>query len=146
MDKQSKKTYKAWLNGFIGVLIFSGSLPATRLAVMEFTPIFLTVARASIAGILALTVLLVFNENRPTKIQFSQLAVTAIGVVIGFPLFSAMALKYITSASSVVFIGILPLLTAVFGVIRSGERPKPAFWLFSILGALMVMGFAILCP
>lgn len=29
------RTAAGWLNGFIGVLIFSGSLPATRMAVME---------------------------------------------------------------------------------------------------------------
>ncbi len=143
MNKLPIKLNKAWINGFIGVLIFSGSLPATRIAVMGFTPIFVTVARASVAGLLALSVLLIFKQKRPTKKQFAQLIVTAIGVVIGFPLFSAMALKYITSASSVVFIGILPLLTAIFGVIRNEERPRPAFWLFSILGASLVVSFAV---
>ena len=60
------------------------------------------------------------------------LAVVALGVVIGFPLLTALALQHITSARSIVFIGLLPLATAIFGVIRGGERPKPAFWLFSI--------------
>ncbi|WP_017257649.1 DMT family transporter [Pedobacter arcticus] len=143
MEKLPEKSSKGWVNGFIGVLIFSGSLPATRIAVMGFNPIFVTVARASVAGLLAVFVLLFFNQRRPTKKQFSQLIVTAIGVVIGFPLFSAMALKHITSASSVVFIGILPLLTAIFGVIRNEEKPHPAFWLFSILGASLVVGFAV---
>lgn len=142
MNKLPEKSGKGWINGFIGVLIFSGSLPATRIAVMGFSPIFVTVARASIAGLLAISVLFFLNQKKPTKKQFSQLAVTAIGVVIGFPLFSAMALKHITSASSVVFIGILPLLTAIFGVMRNGEKPRPAFWLFSILGASLVVGFA----
>ncbi|RUZ79548.1 EamA/RhaT family transporter, partial [Mesorhizobium sp. M7A.F.Ca.CA.001.14.1.1] len=44
------KTASGWMNGFIGVLIFSGSLPATRVAVREFDPTFLTSARAAIAG------------------------------------------------------------------------------------------------
>ena len=43
-----------WLSGFLGVVIFSGSLPATRVAVMDLDPVFLTVARAAIAGFLGL--------------------------------------------------------------------------------------------
>ncbi|MES1150123.1 MAG: DMT family transporter, partial [Bradyrhizobium guangdongense] len=65
-------------------------------------------------------------------------------VVVGFPLLTALALQHITAAHSVVFVGLLPLSTAVFGVLRGGERPKPAFWLFSILGAVTVAGFALL--
>ena len=64
-------------------------------------------------------------------------------MVIGFPLLTALALRHITSAHSIVFIGLLPLATALFGVLRGGERPKPAFWLFSGLGSLAVAGFAL---
>ncbi|POA59810.1 MULTISPECIES: DMT family transporter [unclassified Pseudomonas] len=137
-----EKTSSGWLNGFLGVLIFSGSLPATRVAVAEFDPLFLTVARATIAGILALAILLLFKERRPSKPQLLPLAVVALGVVLGFPLLTALALQYVTSAHSIVFLGLLPLATAVFGVIRGGERPRPVFWLFSILGSLLVMGYA----
>ncbi|MBC2657822.1 DMT family transporter [Pseudomonas sp. MSSRFD41] len=137
-----EKTSSGWLNGFLGVLIFSGSLPATRVAVAEFDPLFLTVARATIAGILALAILLLFKERRPNKQQLLPLAVVALGVVLGFPLLTALALQYVTSAHSIVFLGLLPLATAVFGVIRGGERPRPVFWLFSILGSLLVMGYA----
>ncbi|MFK3790433.1 DMT family transporter [Pseudomonas piscis] len=137
-----EKTSSGWLNGFLGVLIFSGSLPATRVAVAEFDPLFLTVARATIAGILALAILLLFKERRPSKPQLLPLAAVALGVVLGFPLLTALALQYVTSAHSIVFLGLLPLATAVFGVIRGGERPRPVFWLFSILGSLLVMGYA----
>lgn len=136
------KTSSGWLNGFLGVLIFSGSLPATRVAVAEFDPVFLTVARATIAGVLALAILLLFKERRPGKQQVLPLAIVALGVVLGFPLLTALALQYVTSAHSIVFLGLLPLATAVFGVTRGGERPRPVFWLFSILGSLLVMGYA----
>jgi drug/metabolite transporter (DMT)-like permease len=132
-----------WINGFIGVVIFSGSLPATRVAVMQFDPVFLTVARAAIAGILALGLLLVFRQKRPNSGEIVSLAVVALGVVVGFPLLTALALQHVTSAHSIVFIGLLPLATAIFGVVRGGERPKPAFWLFSILGSALVAGFAL---
>jgi len=132
-----------WINGFIGVLIFSGSLPATRLAVLEFNPIFLTVARATIAALLGLCLLWLFKEKRPARHQLVPLIIVALGVVIGFPLLTALALQYVTSAHSIVFVGLLPLATAVFGVLRGGERPQPVFWLFSILGSLLVMGYAV---
>jgi drug/metabolite transporter (DMT)-like permease len=132
-----------WINGFIGVLIFSGSLPATRVAVLEFDPVFLTVARAMIAGFLGLALLLIFREKRPNRSQIMPLLLVAFGVVLGFPLLTALALQQVSSAHSIVFLGLLPLTTAVFGVLRGGERPRPGFWVFSILGSLLVIGYAL---
>ncbi|WP_179178890.1 DMT family transporter [Pseudomonas sivasensis] len=133
---------QGWINGFIGVVIFSGSLPATRLAVMEFDPVFLTMIRAAIAAALGLLLLWLFKEKRPARTQWAPLLIVSLGVVIGFPLLTALALQYVTSAHSIVFIGLLPLATAVFGVLRGGERPRPVFWVFSILGSALVMGYA----
>ncbi|AUZ46652.1 DMT family transporter [Pseudomonas orientalis] len=133
---------QGWINGFIGVVIFSGSLPATRLAVMEFDPVFLTVIRATLAAILGVCLLRLFKEKRPSRRQWTPLAIVALGVVIGFPLLTALALQYVTSAHSIVFIGLLPLATAIFGVLRGGERPRPVFWLFSVMGSALVMGYA----
>lgn len=138
------KATSGWINGFIGVVIFSGSLPATRMAVLQFDPLFLTVARAAIAGLLALVLLLAFREKRPARADLVPLAIVALGVVVGFPLLTALALQHVTSAHSTVFIGLLPLATAVFGVIRGGERPRPAFWLFSLAGSGAVVGFALM--
>lgn len=137
------RTATGWINGLVGVIIFGRSLPATRVAVLQFDPRFLTVARATIAGLLALCLLLVFREKRPTSSDLVSLVVVALGVVVGFPLLTALALQHVTSAHSIVFIGLLPLATAIFGVIRGGERPKPAFWIFSVLGSATVVGFAL---
>jgi len=137
------RTTDGWGSGLLGVIIFSGSLPATRVAVGGFTPLFLTSARAVIAALLGATLLLALNQKRPEKADLVPLAVVALGVVIGFPLLTALALQHITSAHSIVFIGLLPLATALFGVVRGGERPKPAFWLFSVVGAASVAGFAL---
>lgn len=136
-------TANGWTNGFIGVVIFSGSLPATRLAVQQFDPVFLTVTRAAIAGIFGLGMLLLFREKRPERRDLVSLIVVALGVVVGFPLLTALALQHVTSAHSIVFIGLLPLSTAIFGVLRGGERPRPAFWIFSALGSALVVGFAL---
>ncbi len=133
-----------WINGFIGVAIFAGSLPATRVAVADFNPMFLTSVRATIAATLGLGFLLLFRQSRPKPAEIFSLALTAVGVVVGFPLFSAMALQHVTSAHSIVFLGLLPLCTAIFAVIRGGERPRPRFWCFSITGATFVVGYALM--
>ncbi|MBU9817973.1 DMT family transporter [Rahnella sp. C60] len=132
-----------WINGFLGVVIFSGSLPATRIAVMDIDPFFLTFIRASIAGTLALILLAVMKIRRPEASQILSLVIVSLGVVVGFPLLTAMALRLITSAHSLVFTGLLPLSTAVFGVIRGGEKPQKPFWIFSVAGSLLVAGFAL---
>ncbi len=137
------KSLRGWLNGLIGVIIFSGSLPATRVAVGQFDPIFLTGARAAIAGLLAVGLLYFFKIKRPGRQDIVPLVIVALGVVVGFPLLTALALQYVTSAHSIVFIGLLPLATALFGVLRAGERPKPVFWVFSVLGSALVAGFAL---
>jgi drug/metabolite transporter (DMT)-like permease len=136
-------TTAGWGSGLLGVIIFSGSLPATRVAVEGFSPLFLTSARAVIAALLGLALLSAIRQKRPERGDLGPLSVIAAGVVVGFPLLTALALQHITAARSIVFIGLLPLCTALFGVVRGGERPKPAFWLFSILGSLLVAGFAL---
>lgn len=137
-----ERSTAGWGSGLLGVIIFSGSLPATRVAVADFSPMFLTSARAVIAALLGAAFLFVLRQTRPERGDIFSLALVAIGGVVGFPLLTALALQQTTAAHSIVFIGMLPLSTAIFGVVRGGERPKPAFWLFSIAGAVAVAGFA----
>lgn len=137
------RTMQGWTSGLLGVLIFSGSLPATRIAVGGFSPLFLTSARAVIAAVLGAALLGLFRRQWPARADLVPLAVVAIGVVVGFPLLTALALQHITAAHSIVYIGLLPLATAVFGVMRAGERPRPVFWVFSLLGSGAVAGYAL---
>ena len=138
-----KSSMDGWGSGLVGVIIFSGSLPATRVAVSDFSPLFLTSARAVIAALLGAALLLMLRQARPVKDDLLPLVIVAAGVVVGFPLLTALALQYITAAHSIVFVGLLPLATAIFGVLRGGERPKPLFWLFSGIGSAIVVGFAL---
>ncbi len=137
------KAASGWLNGLIAVAIFSGSMPATRAAVLDLDPVFVTVARGAIAGVLAVAILAGFKSKRPSRAELKSLLITTGGVVVGFPLLSALALRHVTSAHSLVFLGLLPLSTAVFAVLRGGERPQLLFWIFSGLGSLCVAGFAL---
>ncbi|QIO30441.1 DMT family transporter [Bradyrhizobium sp. 1(2017)] len=132
-----------WGNGLLGVIIFSGSLPATRVAVGGFSALFLTSARAVIAALIGVAVLGLLRQARPQRGDLASLTIVSLGVVVGFPLLTALALQHITSARSIVFIGLLPLSTAIFAVLRGGERPKPLFWFFAVLGSATVAGFAL---
>ncbi|AZI88296.1 DMT family transporter [Kosakonia sp. CCTCC M2018092] len=143
LNKPAHPALAGWLNGLLGVVIFSGSLPATRIAVLEMSPFFLTFLRASLAGLLAIVLVCALREPRPQRAQLFSLLIVSGGVVIGFPLLTALALQHVTSAHSIVFLGLLPLCTAIFALLRGGERPKRAFWLFSLLGSLLVVAFAL---
>lgn len=141
--RSMRTSMEGWGSGLTGVIIFSGSLPATRVAVADFSPLFLTSARAVIAALLGAALLLALRQRKPSRDTLFSLAIVALGVVVGFPLLTALALQYVTSAHSIVFVGLLPLATAFFGVLRGGERPKPLFWLFSGIGSATVVGFAL---
>lgn len=134
---------KAWLQGFIGILIFSATLPCTRIALQSLDPWFITWARACIAGVLAIAALIAFKAKRPEKRDILPLTTVVAGTVIGFPLFTSLALQYISSARALVFIGMLPMMTALFGMMRGGERPGRGFWFFSATGCALVVGYAL---
>ena len=130
-------------SGALGVLAFSLSLPLTRIAVRDLDPWFVAFGRAVVAAALAWAYLRHTGAPRPTAGQWRRLSVVALGVVVGFPLFSSLALTTQTSAHSAVVITVLPAMTAVFAVLRAGERPPPPFWIAGGAGFLSVLAFLI---
>jgi len=128
--------------GFLGVLAFSFTLPATRVAVEQLDPTFVGIGREAFAAVLAGLILLVARAPFPSRAQLRRLGIVALGVVFGWPLFTAIALQDVTSAHSAVIVGILPAATAVAAVLRAGERPTRGFWLASLAGLIAVLGFA----
>lgn len=119
MNFRIQNIQTGWLHGFIGVAIFAGSMPATRVAVQGFSPESLTGARACIAALLAFILLYVLKQPKPSTQQIKSLCIVSIGVVIGFPLFTALALQTQTAANSLIFVALLPLATAFFAVLRA---------------------------
>jgi drug/metabolite transporter (DMT)-like permease len=132
----------AVLLGFLGVLAFSFTLPATRVAVEDLDATFVGVGRAVVAGLLAAALLKLSHQPRPTRAQLRPLALVALGVVLGFPLFTALALQSLPSAQGAVIVGVLPAATAVAAVLFAGERPSPGFWAASGAGLVAVLVFA----
>jgi drug/metabolite transporter (DMT)-like permease len=130
--------------GFLGVLMFSMSLPATRVAVAELDPTFVGLGRAIVAAALALPLLLLTKQKVPTRNQVLRLGVVAMGVVVGFPLLSAFAMRYTDASHGAIVNGLMPLSTAVVSTIRNGERPSWLFWLAALVGSVTVVGFVLL--
>ena len=134
---------EAWLYAGLAVLAFSGSLPATKLAVMALPPLFVTGARGACAAVLGGLCLLVLRAPRPARGDLGPLLVVAGGAVVGFPLLTALALRSVPAVHSIVFTGLLPLSTASWATLLGEKRPSAPFWLFSGLGAACILGFAL---
>ena len=135
---------KGMLLGFIGVLMFSLTLPFTRIAVAELSPYFVTFGRSSLGGICAVLLFIFTRPKLPTPSQLIRLSVMALGVVYGFPLFVSLAMTTLPSAHGGIVLGVLPLVTAVVGALRFRERPSLAFWITAVLGSVLVVTYAYL--
>ncbi len=136
--------FKGLMFGLIGVIIFGLTLPATRIAVSEMDAITVGLGRAVIAAGLAALFLFITKARRPEASELKKLALTAACVIFGFPLLTAIAMQYTPASHGGVMLGILPLATVAASAIFAGERPSPAFWLCSLIGAAAVILFAVL--
>ena len=145
----AKKALQRWfaesegtLLGLLGVLAFSLTLPATRAAVPELGGTFVGLGRALVAAALAAMLLLARRERLPERRHWPSLALVALGVVAGFPLLSALAMRALPAAHGAILVGLLPAATALVAVLRGHERPPRTFWWSCAAGASAVLIFA----
>ena len=131
------------LLGFVGMAIFGGTLPATRIAVSAIDPVALTAMRTAIAGVCSLALVIMLRRKFPPRHLWLQLAVASICVVILFPFLMALAGQTVDASHGGVVMGALPIATALVAVLITHERPKPLFWIASIAGAAIVVAFAL---
>jgi drug/metabolite transporter (DMT)-like permease len=131
------------LLGFIGMAIFGGTLPATRIAVSAIDPMALTALRTAIAGLCSLALLLVLRRPLPPHRLWPQLAIAMLCVSILFPFLMALAVQTVDASHGGVVLGVLPIATALVAVVITHERPKPLFWIASVAGAALVVAFAL---
>ncbi len=128
----------------LGVLAFSFTMPATAFALRGFGPYTIGVGRAAAAAVLAAAALRLTRAARPRGAQWISLGVVACGVIFGFPILSTLALGHGASTShAAVVVGLLPVATAAFAVVRAGERPSWVFWAASLAGAACIAAFTL---
>ena len=129
--------------GGLGVVFFSGSFPATKFALRDFSPWFVSFGRAAVAAALACGALAVLRSRPPRRSEAGRLLIAALGVVVASPLLAALALETTPSAHVAVVFALLPAVTAAFAVLRGGERPGPLFWIAALIGVAIVTAFAL---
>ncbi|OUS24182.1 EamA family transporter [Gammaproteobacteria bacterium 45_16_T64] len=134
---------KGMIYGGMGVFGFGLTLPATRYIIEDFDPIFIGLGRAVFATVFAIAFLAINRAPMPTAKQWGALCVVALGGVIGFPLFSTIAMEYVPATHGAIVLGVLPLATALAGVIVSSERPSKGFWLTGITGSALIVVFTL---
>ncbi|MDO8283928.1 MAG: DMT family transporter [Rhodoferax sp.] len=137
-----------WL-GLLGIVIFSVTLPMTRLAVgtpdaPQMSGVFIAMGRAVVAAALSAAFLLATRAPLPSRTDWRALAITAGGVVFGFPLLTSVAMRYVQAMHASVIVGVLPLATAAVGALLHRQRPSSGFWLCAALGTALVVAFAML--
>ena len=135
-----------WL-GVLGMLVFAGTIPMTRLAsgsnlAPQLSPVFVAIGRAGVAGLLSLVYLLVMRAPWPRRSHWPMLAGSALGNVLGWPLLLGLAVRRVDAMHAAVISGLLPLATAAAGAFVLKQRPSRGFWVFALLGAALVVGFA----
>lgn len=135
--------------GALGVIIFAMTLPMTRLAVGDVSdpqlpPVFVTAGRAALAGLLSIAYLRWVGAARPARTHWPALVICALGTVLGFPLFLALALRHVEAMHAAVITGVLPLGTAVVAALWLRQRASAAFWACALAGCALVLAFAML--
>jgi drug/metabolite transporter (DMT)-like permease len=131
------------LLGFVGIVIFAGTMPGTRYAIQYLDPYFLTAVRSALAGLAGLITLIVTGRRLPDARTLGLLAFCALLLVLGFPLLMALALVTVPAAHGGVVLGVLPLATAVAAALIQHERPSMGFWIAGAIGAALVIAFAL---
>jgi drug/metabolite transporter (DMT)-like permease len=137
-----------WL-GLLGIVIFSVTLPMTRLAVgtpeaPQMSGVFIAMGRAVVATGLSAVFLLATRAPIPRRQDWLPMAITAGGVVFGFPLFTSVAMRYVEAVHASVIVGVLPLATAAVGALLHRQRPSAGFWWCAGVGSGLVVTFAML--
>ena len=131
----------AW--ALLGVVLFSFSVPLTKVAVEGFDPFLTATGRAAIAGALAVVLLAWRRVPRPPRDQLRPLFLTMLGAVFGWPILLALALQRTTSAHAAVIAAFMPLTTALIAVLRTHERVSWQFWVAAIAGTAALLAFAL---
>lgn len=127
--------YTAILQGFVAMVLFSLTVPMTKLALLQFSPEFITASRGLGAGVLAM---LVVNWHRwplPSKKECGWLLLSGAAVIIGYPYLLAKTMTSISAANMGIILAGLPLATAVAAVFILRESYRLQFWLCAVTGA-----------
>ena len=139
---------KGFIFGFVGILIFSLTPPATKIALgpdnNALTPEFITFGRSALAGIMSLIYLFFFKKKKPSVKYIFNISIVALSLSIGFPLFLSLGLIHSTSTHAAVILTLMPLMTAVFASFYFKQKASLGFWICAIIGCIVVIIYTLI--
>ncbi|KXY31012.1 DMT family transporter [Bacillus sp. FSL K6-0067] len=134
---------KGMILGFIGIICFSFTLPATSIAVPYFGATIVGLGRTVIAAIIVAIIFIIKKEKIPNKNQMKGIFIVAIGATLAFPLLTTFAMKSLPVSHGAIELALLPLATAGFAVWRGGEKLTKRYWISSVIAAISVVVYAM---
>ena len=145
--EQARRARRGLWLGVLGMLIFAGTIPMTRLAcggseAPQLSPVFVAFGRAGVAGLLSIAYLLLTRAPWPRRQHWPLLLASTLGNVVGWPLLLGLAVRRVDAMHASVIAGLMPLATAAAGALLLRQRPSRGFWAFALLGAALVVAFA----
>jgi len=139
---------KGFIFGFVGILIFSLTPPATKIALgpdnNALTPEFITFGRSALAGIMSLIYLFFFKKKKPSVKYIFNILIVALSLSVGFPLFLSLGLIHSTSTHAAVILTLMPLMTAVFASFYFKQKASLGFWICAIIGCIVVIIYTLI--
>ena len=139
---------KGFIFGFVGILIFSLTPPATKIALgpdnNALTPEFITFGRSALAGIMSLMYLFFFKKKKPSVKYIFNISIVALSLSVGFPLFLSLGLIHSTSTHAAVILTLMPLMTAVFASFYFKQKASLGFWICAIIGCIVVIIYTLI--
>ena len=139
---------KGFIFGFVGILIFSLTPPATKIALgpdnNALTPEFITFGRSALAGIMSLIYLFFFKKKKPSVKYIFNIFIVALSLSVGFPLFLSLGLIHSTSTHAAVILTLMPLMTAVFASFYFKQKASLGFWICAIIGCIVVIIYTLI--
>lgn len=139
---------KGFIFGFVGILIFSLTPPATKIALgpdnNALTPEFITFGRSALAGIMSLIYLFFFKKKKPSVKYIFNILIVALSLSVGFPLFLSLGLIHSTSTHAAVILTLMPLMTAVFASFYFKQKASFGFWICAIIGCIVVIIYTLI--
>jgi len=136
-----RKELSGLLSGLLAIACFSVTLPATRVAVSELDSAFVGLGRSLLAAIPAVLLLYGLKIPFPVRAHWRGIFIVMLGVVLGFPLLTSLAMQNVSGAQGAIVVSILPLFTAIAGALLFRQMPSAGFWLMAVTGSGVVLVF-----
>ena len=125
----------------LGVLIFAGTVPFTKMALQSFTPVQIGTLRVLIGGSLSLAFIIKKSKVSLLWQESGTIWKASLGMGL-FPLLLSISLGGLPASFGSVALGLIPLGASLFAIFVLGEKVKSNFLFFAGLGSSTVIVYS----